>query len=302
MLNLQSCVHFHEIMLVWIEVKNEFDGTCIVISNSSGSFNGWLTDLRSDGLWNVWRSFFNDLLMASLDWTVSFVKMNVVFHHVTKHLNFDMSWLSDVLFNQHSVIAERLKRLSFAWFQGFLEILFLSDDSHTLSTTSWDSLDKNWVSNFLCLLVQVFSILILLVVTRDDWNVGCSHDFFALTFAAHCSYGWRWRANELDTILDALFGEFSVFGQETKAGMKCLAARFEGNLKDFFGVEITLWWGILSNSVSSICHFDEFGVFINIAVDGDSLDAHFFGSADDSAGDLSSVSYEYPFDETHWIW
>jgi hypothetical protein len=83
--------------------------------------------------------------------------------------------------------------------------------------------------------------------------------------------------------------------------MKRLAARFEGNLKNFFGVEITLWWGILSNSVSSIGHLDEFGVFIDIAVDGDGLDAHFFGSANDSACNLSSVSYEYPFDEAHWI-
>ena len=138
------------------------------------------------------------------------------------------------------------------------------------------------------------------MVTRNNWNVRCSHYFFALTFAAHCSYSWGRRADELDTILDTLFCKFGVLGQKTKAGVECLAARLKGNLKNFFGVKITLWWGILSNSVSSIGHFHEFGVFVDIAVDGDSLDAHFFGSANDSAGNLSSVSYQYPFDEAHW--
>ncbi len=55
----------------------------------------------------------------------------------------------------------------------------------------------------------------------------------------------------------------------------------------------------MSNSVSLIGHLNKFGVFIDVAVDGNSLYAHFFSSADDSAGDLSSVGYEYPFDEAH---
>ncbi len=55
----------------------------------------------------------------------------------------------------------------------------------------------------------------------------------------------------------------------------------------------------MSNSVSSVGHFDKFGVLIDVAVDGNGLDAHFFSGADDSAGDLSSVGYEYSFDEAH---
>jgi hypothetical protein len=50
------------------------------------------------------------------------------------------------------------------------------------------------------------------MVARDDWDIGCSHDFFALTFASHGGNGWRRRANELDTIFNTLFGEFGVFG------------------------------------------------------------------------------------------
>jgi hypothetical protein len=70
-----------------------------------------------------------------------------------------------------------------------LEIFFLSDDSHAFSSTSRYGFDQDWVSDFLSLFVQVTGLLILLMVARDDWDIGCSHDFFALTFASHGGNG-----------------------------------------------------------------------------------------------------------------
>lgn len=107
MFNLESCVHLHEIMFIWVKIENELNSTCIIISNSLGSFNSWLTYLRSYGFWNIWRSFFNYFLMPSLDGTISFVQMNIIFHHITKNLNFNMTWFCDVFFDQNSIITER---------------------------------------------------------------------------------------------------------------------------------------------------------------------------------------------------
>jgi len=39
MFDLKSCVHFHEVMLVRIEIENELDSTCVIISNSFCGFN-----------------------------------------------------------------------------------------------------------------------------------------------------------------------------------------------------------------------------------------------------------------------
>lgn len=108
MFDLKSCVHFHEVMLVRIEIENELDSTCVIISNSFCGFNSWLTNLRSDWLWNVWWCFLDNFLMSSLDRAISFVQMNIIFHHITENLNFNVTWLCYVFFNQNSVIAEWL--------------------------------------------------------------------------------------------------------------------------------------------------------------------------------------------------
>jgi hypothetical protein len=52
----------------------------------------------------------------------------------------------------------------------------------------------------------------------------------------------------------------------------------------------------MPNSVSLIRHLYEFRIFIDIAVNSDSFDAHSFGSFDDSACDLSSIGDKYLFD------
>lgn len=106
MFNLKSCVHLHEVMFVGIEIKNELNSTCIVISYSFGSLDSWLTNLRSDCLWNIWWGLLNDFLMSSLDWTISFVQMNVIFHHITENLNFNMTWFCYVFFDQNSIITK----------------------------------------------------------------------------------------------------------------------------------------------------------------------------------------------------
>lgn len=148
--------------------------------------------------------------MSSLDWTISFVQMNIIFHHITENLNFNVTWLCYIFFDQNSIITEWLQWFSFTGFKSFKELLFSSDDSHTLSSTSWDCFNQDRPSDFFSLFEQILSVLILLMVSWYDRNVCCSHDFLAFTLASHWDDSWGWGTNKLDTTFNALFSEFSI--------------------------------------------------------------------------------------------
>lgn len=211
MLHLKSGVHFHEVMFVGVEVENEFNSTCIIISNGLCSINCRLTNLRSDWFGNVWWGFFNNFLMSSLNWAVPFVQMNIVFHHITENLYFNMSWLCNVLFDQNSIIAEWFQRFSFAWFKSLKKLLFFSYDSHTFSSTSWNCFNQNRISDLFGLIKQIFGLLIFLVITWNNRNIGCSHNFFAFTFASHWSNGWWRRADEFHSVVYTLLSKLCIF-------------------------------------------------------------------------------------------
>jgi hypothetical protein len=116
MLNLESCIHLHEKEFICFCVKDEFNGTCIIVTNSSSSLYCSLTNffshLRSNSRW----SFLNNFLMSSLYRTVSLIEINIVTILISKHLYFNMSWFLNIFFNNHMIITEILNSFSFSCF------------------------------------------------------------------------------------------------------------------------------------------------------------------------------------------
>jgi len=108
MLDLQSCVHLHEIKFVSICVKNELDCSSILIPNCLGCFNSCFSHLISQRLGDKRWSFLNDLLMASLHSAITLIQVKIISMAVTKDLHFNMSWSLNIFLNDHVIILESL--------------------------------------------------------------------------------------------------------------------------------------------------------------------------------------------------
>jgi len=106
MLYLKSCVHLHKVMPIGIQVKDKLNCSSIVISNSFCCLNCRITNLSSNLIRNVRRRLFYNLLMPSLNRTVSLVQMDIIFKHISKNLYFNMPWLCNIFLDDDSIIAE----------------------------------------------------------------------------------------------------------------------------------------------------------------------------------------------------
>ena len=111
MLYLKSRVHFHEVKLVSCCIKNEFNSTSVVVTNSFSCSNCGLTNLLSQFWRNTRRSLFNNFLVASLNSAITLVKINIVSMFVTEYLYLDVSGFFYVLFKNHVVVFKSLHRL-----------------------------------------------------------------------------------------------------------------------------------------------------------------------------------------------
>lgn len=211
MFNLKSSIHLHEVMLVWIKIKDELNSTSIIITYCPRCLYCRVADRWSDLLCDIRRCLFNHFLMSSLYRAVSLVKMDIISQLVSENLDLDMSRPSYVLLNEYTIIAESFKCLTFATLQSLHEIFFSSNYPHSFSTSSWDSLYQNRVFHFISFLKQFLRGLVFSMIAWNNRNICCSHDLFRLTFATHGSDGrGRW-ANEFHAFGNTLKSESCIF-------------------------------------------------------------------------------------------
>jgi len=178
--------------------------------------------------------------------------MYIVAQLISKHLNLDVPGLGYVFFDEHSVVREGLESLSLTRLKRLVELAFVMDNTHSLSSSSGNCLYQNWILHLVSLLEQKLRGLILSVITRHDWNVCCGHDLFRLALASHRSYSRGGRTNELHSVLDALLGETSILWEEAETRMQGLAVRVFGNLQYFGPVEVGLGGRVVADPVGLV--------------------------------------------------
>lgn len=152
MLYLQSRIHLHKVKLICFSIKDKFNCSCIEISHSLSSLNCSFTNTFSDLRWYLWRSFFYNLLMSSLNWAISLVKIYIVTMLITEHLDLNMSWLLNVFFNNNMLIIETFKGFSFSCIKLILEFTFVFHDSHTLTSSTEGSFNHNGETDLFALI------------------------------------------------------------------------------------------------------------------------------------------------------
>ena len=143
MFYLQSSIHFHEVVLTRVQIKDKLNCSCVVVPNCPGSFNSWLADRLPDLIADVGWSLLHYLLVSTLNRTVSLVQMHVVAVDISEHLHLDVSRSCYVLFHQDSIVAERLQSLALAAIECLHELLRVIHYSHTFASSSTDCLDQD---------------------------------------------------------------------------------------------------------------------------------------------------------------
>ena len=154
MLDLEASIHFHEIVLLSLSVKNKLDCTCVVVPNCLSSSDSSFTNLPSQVSVNQWWCFLNNFLMASLHSTVTFIQVHIVPMFITKNLNFNVSRFFDVLLKDHMVIVKSFHCFVLRWLELLHEFLFILDDTHAFATTTEGSFKHDWEADFFSFLEE----------------------------------------------------------------------------------------------------------------------------------------------------
>ena len=107
MFHLQAGIHFQKIkILVFIHHELQRSGTVII--NPLTGFHCNLQHLGTCfGIHKRRRRFFNYFLIASLNGTFPFIKMNYISIFISQYLHFNVMGILDIFFNINSIVAKR---------------------------------------------------------------------------------------------------------------------------------------------------------------------------------------------------
>ena len=135
-LNLEAGVHLHKEEFT-LSIKQKLNRTGALIINGERRLNGSLTHLLTQGVSHARsRCFFDDFLVAALHRTVPLKQVNCIAMAITKHLNFHMPWLKQILLYEHNVVIKTIQRLALGRAQCLIKFPFSIHRTHALATTA----------------------------------------------------------------------------------------------------------------------------------------------------------------------
>lgn len=214
-LNLDTRVDLNKVVSVLL-VDEEFSGTRVTVLDSVGELEGIGQDGLSNGFLEMGsRGDFDDLLVTSLDGTVSLKEMDTVTLTIGKKLDFDVSGSVKESLDKDGTITESTLGLTDSSLKALLETLLVPNDSHTSSTTTHSSLDDDREP---ILLNELGSLVIRLDRTRstgDDWNTSLNGKSSGLGLVTEGVDGLGAGTDECDTCIFNLLGELGVLREET---------------------------------------------------------------------------------------
>lgn len=213
-LDLDTRVDLNEVVAVLL-VDEEFGCTGVTVLDSFREFEGVRQDGLSDGFLQIGgRGDFDDLLVTSLDRTVSFKEVNAVTLTIGKKLDFNVPRSVKESLNEDSTVTESTFGLTDSSLKALLETLLVPNDSHTSSTTTHGSLDDNGES---VLLNELGSFVVRFDrawSTGNDRNTSLNGKSSSLGLVTKGIDGLRAGTNEGNTSILDLLGELGILREE----------------------------------------------------------------------------------------
>ena len=148
--NLNTRVHFDEIVVAFV-VDQEFHGAGAAVVHSfcdlDGVFAKTVSQLLADG---QGRCEFNDLLVTSLDGTVTLAQVYDVAVVVAQYLHFDVLRPFDVFLDKDIVDSKSFCSFTLGAFELHRQFFLAADDTHAASAAAGCCLEHDRIAAFVC--------------------------------------------------------------------------------------------------------------------------------------------------------
>ncbi len=289
MFDLQTRVHFHEIERT-VGIEQKLNRPCPRIANRLGGGHGGGAHFGANICGKPRRRrFFNHLLMAPLDGTVTFEQINRIARVIGKNLNFDMARPRQVFFDEHMFIAESGQRLALRPRKGFAELRRVFNHAHALAPATGGCLDKQRVADFIRLRRQKLFILLVAVIAGHQGHARFFHQSLRFGFAAHGADSRHGRAYKDEASFGDRFGEIFVFGQKPVSGVNGIRPRLFGGIDDFGDIQITFACSRRAYQHGFVRHIGVQRGAVGFGINGNGGNPHLAAGAHDAAGDFSTV-------------
>jgi hypothetical protein len=171
-LDLDTGVNLNEVVAVLL-VDQELGGTGVSVVNRLGELDSVGQDGVSGSNRQVLRGCnLNDLLVSSLDGTVTFKQVNNVAVVVTQQLNLNVLGLVQETLNKDCAVAEGTLGLGGCSLKGLLQAGLVAHHSHTTTTTTVGGLDDDWETILVSEGLDLLECLDSAFSSGDDGDVG----------------------------------------------------------------------------------------------------------------------------------
>src|SRR5690554_2708040 len=107
---------------------------------------------------------------------------------VTKHLNFYVTWLGNILFNQHFVVVESRFCLTSGRSEGLIKLGGSMHYAHAFTAATIGCFEQDRVTHAVAFSAQQVVSLVVAMVTWNKRHIGFSHNGLCSAFRAHGLY------------------------------------------------------------------------------------------------------------------
>ena len=292
MLNLNTGVHFDEVVLAGSAVNQELYGAGVDVANMLGDLNGILTQ-SLDGLlgYGPCGCVLDYLLIAALQRAVTLAKVHDVAMLVGQDLHFDVLGLYQELLDEDVLVAEGLLGLVLDQLELAAHVSLVVAATHTAATAAGSSLQNDGEAIADGLFHCFVSALQGLGRTGDNGHIASQCGSFCGQLVAHLTQNMRGRADELDAVGLASAGKVGILRQETVTGMDGINTAALGQVDDGGDVQVSTQRRLVfTNQISLVSLGTEHTVGVFVGVHGNGMQTQVITGAENTDRDLAAVS------------
>ena len=198
MFYLKAGIHLHKVKVIF-SIQKEFYGARVLVIHSFGRFHCKFTHIISLSICKLRGGCdLNEFLIAPLNRTIPFKKMNHVARAISQNLNFDMLRRYDTFLNKNLRLAKGFCRFRNHSIIISNELFFVITTSNTSSTTTISRFKHDWVTNRRGKFFSFIKTLNIAFTTGNHRYCGCNHCCSCLNLISHLTNNIGIRANKFD--------------------------------------------------------------------------------------------------------
>ena len=163
--------------------------------------------------------------MPALDRAISLAQVDRITRLIGKHLNFDVPWSHDRLFNNQLTRTKGVLGFGLRHIDGGFEFAHLVDKTHTATATASCRFNHDRQSNFFRLGHKGAHLLVVALIPGDTGNTGLDHGALSPGFVSHDFDGGIGRADKFNTLGFTSRSKGLVFREKTVTGMDTVSTR-----------------------------------------------------------------------------